>query len=188
MKRILITAILLLAWASAWAGSTTVVVGQLGAPPAYSGDWTSDLTGGLTYAADDIITTSGTADKAFDDNNTTFWGTDNGTWPHWLSVDFGSGVTKTIERVTLRNYFWYGNTIKAFKVQRSDDNSSWTDVYTGQVADVNETQTFTFNNNTAARYWRIYATSPNWDTDVWVNNCGIRELEMMETSPTAGAY
>lgn len=38
MKRILITAILLLAWASAWAGSTTVVVGQAaaGAPAASS--------------------------------------------------------------------------------------------------------------------------------------------------------
>jgi hypothetical protein len=34
MKRILITAIILLAWAPAWAGSTTVVVGQGSAAPA----------------------------------------------------------------------------------------------------------------------------------------------------------
>lgn len=44
MKRILITAIILLAWAPAWAGSTTVVVGQGSAAPAGGAEITDDFS------------------------------------------------------------------------------------------------------------------------------------------------
>lgn len=59
MKRILITAIILLAWAPAWAGSTTVVVGQGSAAPAGDTCGTDDCTF-IWYAEHATDVTSGT--------------------------------------------------------------------------------------------------------------------------------
>jgi hypothetical protein len=144
--------------------------------------YTDDLLTGGTPSADSVWQAGYEASKACDDNNGTYWCSLNTVYPHWWKYDFGAGITKTIAKITILGY-WVANGlyIKDFKLQGSNDDSDWTDIYTGQTANNANKQEFTFANANAYRYYRIYATS-TWNT-VDYNFCAVCEFEMMESIP-----
>jgi hypothetical protein len=75
---------------------------------------------------------SGTYDawKAFDNTTSgTGWDTNSGAIPAWLKVDWGSGVINALSGFSMTPL---GNSYapKDFKIQGSNDDSAWTDLYT----------------------------------------------------------
>lgn len=85
---------------------------------------------GGTASADSVYDVSYAASKAFDADPQTIWATGSGTFPHWIKYDFGSGNDKDIVAfgITARNdSFATTQSPKDFKLQYSDDDSSWTD-------------------------------------------------------------
>lgn len=138
-----------------------------------------DYTGTAT-ASNALAGDSYKAANAYDANTGTFWLTDGSTAvPHWLKVDFGVGVTKTVTKAVIYPYADASNGgIKNFQFQGSNDDSNWTDVYSGVVANGTSTaaNTFTFQNLTAYRYYRVYITS-TYRAD---NFTGMYELELYE--------
>lgn len=104
---------------------------------------------------------------------TAFDGITNGGWSsgsayyHWVTKDFGASVPVYKMRFLTRST--YGP--NAFKLQGSDNNTDWTDVYTGNFANSDSWQAFTFTQATF-RYWRIYMTSGYYG-----NYCYVYEVE-----------
>lgn len=152
--------------------------------------YTSDIIGGGTISAD--TTYSGyPAGNAIDDNGTTLWVSDAGVaFPHWIKYDFGSGVTKIVQRITIRGD---SSRLKDFQFQGSNNDSDWTTIYTGVHANDTTVQTFSFPNSTGYRYYRIYGTT-GWGAEVYMQ---VNEWEMMElplqsysesTIKTQGSY
>ncbi|MFI9100535.1 discoidin domain-containing protein [Streptomyces fildesensis] len=116
---------------------------------------TTPPTGGTLLSQGKAATASSTenagtpAASAVDGNAGTRWSS-TATDPQWLQVDLGA--TATISSVTLN---WEAAYAKAFKVQTSDNGSTWTDVYS--------TSTGTGGNQTlnvtgTGRYVRVYGT------------------------------
>jgi len=111
---------------------------------------------------------------AFDDNSSTYWeGSGSGSW---VGIDYGSAVA--VQRLTLQPRAFSGAAqLKDFKLQGSDDQSTWHDVYVGQHANSESAEVYVFNNANAYRYWRVYVTS-SWRGDF--DGGGIRECQMFE--------
>lgn len=87
------------------------------------------------------------------------WGTDaSWAFPKWWKYDLGVGVSKVVTK--LRIMPWReSNTIRDFKLQGSNNDADWTDVYTGACVNTGNPsilwQTFDFSNTAAYRYYRI---------------------------------
>ena len=143
--------------------------------------YTLDLLIGGTASADTEFNGSWLAVNACDNNFTdgTGWLSAQSDWPHWWKYDFGAGILHTIAKLTYTGSVDNGISIKDFKLQGSNNNSDWTDIYTGlTVKDTHNTQIFTFNNNIPYRYYRIYMTSSWRSTDTTLI-AGAVEFEMM---------
>lgn len=115
--------------------------------------YTADLTQGKTYARSSILSGSYEVFKAFDNNPSTFWHSD-AQWNSWVSVDFGSPVK--IAKVILKTAVPQQTTAE---LQGSDDNSTWTNVYTMTGMNAENTYTFEFANAIAYRYYRAVGTA-----------------------------
>lgn len=90
------------------------------------------------------------ANLAVDGSTGTRWGSQWGVDPQWLYVDLGANAA--IDRVKIQ---WEGAFATAYKVQVSNDESTWTDVYStttgdGGVDDLTLTG--------SGRYVRVYGT------------------------------
>lgn len=70
------------------------------------------------------------ANLAVDGNTGTRWSSAWGSDPQWIYVDLGA--TAQISRVKIQ---WEGAYAKAYKVQTSNDETSWTDIYTTTTGD-----------------------------------------------------
>jgi beta-glucanase (GH16 family) len=81
------------------------------------------LSQGKTATASSVANSSRLAQYAVDGNTSTRWASAY-THNEWLQVDLGQ--THTINRVTLQWEAAYG---KSFKIQTSDDGTTWTDIY-----------------------------------------------------------
>ena len=143
----------------------------------------SDVLTGGTPSADSVYLDNPTyaEDKACDDNESTRWvSEDTVGFPHWWKYDLGNGVTKIVTKVRIYPYRSAGENVrlKDFKIQGSNNDSDWTDIHTGQQTNDLGWQDYTFANENAYRYNRIYVTT-TWD--VGNAGCGIYEIEMMET-------
>jgi len=134
------------------------------------------LTGG-TASTDSFYNATSVASKACDDDTGTQWLTANVALPHWWKYDFGAGIAYKIEKFT--HYGTPGNAtgIKNFKIQGSNNDSTWSDLYTGTAQSNTTREIFTFTNNVAYRYMRVWVTS-GYRTDV-PNLVGTWEFEMM---------
>lgn len=130
---------------------------------------TDRCTGGTASA--DNEEGANVASRAFDDNNTTYWNSVT-AMPHWLKYAFAAGVSWKISKVTIRPVLDYG--ILNFNVQGSNDDSSYTTLYSGTCANSETVQTFTFTNPTAYRYIKINVTSGS------NNQCATTEVAMYE--------
>ena len=144
-----------------------------------------DLITGGTPSADTENSAGYEADKACDDNTGTSWASSVTAFPHWWKYDFGVGITKIITRITLLSTNAASPQIKNFTLQGSNNDSSWTTVYTGLTEDNTNVQTFSFSNGSAYRYYMINAT------DSWFggNTIGaITEIEMMSGGLSSGFF
>lgn len=94
----------------------------------------------------------------------------------YIGYDFGSGITKTIRRIKFdffNNGTNYGCT--SFKVQYSDNGSSWSDAQTISPTNTDGWQTFDFGANGAHRYWRLLCNATPVNSYLEID-----EIEMIE--------
>lgn len=117
---------------------------------------------------------------AFDRNSTKSWVCNADPLPaegsHWVEVDFGT--PKSISKITITCANEHAS-VKNFKIQGSNNNSNWQDIYTGINTRYNGVKSeFTFNNYNYYRYYRVLVL----DSYSYYGKtyCGIDELEMME--------
>jgi hypothetical protein len=137
------------------------------------------LTGG-TASADSDSGGSYPASNALDGNTSTYWFTSNTAFPHYWKYDLGVGVTKIAAKLRM-----FGNNYRSkdFVLAGSNNDSTWTDIYTGQMPEFSGSwYEFTFANATAYRYYKI-TFSTEW---LGENYCVITEIEMMEFNTSAG--
>ncbi|WP_243425591.1 discoidin domain-containing protein [Clostridium paridis] len=108
-----------------------------------------------------------TASLAFDGNSNTRWESD---WsdPQWISVDLGTSYNVTGVKLN-----WETAAAKDYKIQVSNDNSSWVDAYT-KTGGTGGTETLTFGASVTGRYVRMYGTARTtqygyslWDFEVY---------------------
>lgn len=88
-----------------------------------------------------------TPGNAFDGNPATDWA-NNGDLPVWLRYDYGAGGNKEIDTVMIESRAYLGQGPTNFKIQCSNDNSTWADRKTVTSAPVwgsNEQRVFTLD-------------------------------------------
>ncbi|WP_445739190.1 galactose-binding domain-containing protein [Paenibacillus sp. FSL F4-0236] len=111
-----------------------------------------NLALGKTAVASSIEGVGFEASKATDGNSTTRWASIEGSNNEWIYVDLGA--TQSVNRVKLN---WEDAYAKGYKVQVSNDATTWTDTYVtttgnGSIDDI----TFTAN---SGRYVRVLCTA-----------------------------
>jgi len=136
-----------------------------------------DQTTGGTATADSVYSASYIAAYAFDDSFTTQWLSADVAFPHWLKYDFGNGNSKTITKASITPY---SNYVKDFKIQGSNNDSDWTDLFIGNHANNGSKEYYEFTNSTAYRYYRIYISN-NYAGG---NQAFITEAEFFDTAPS----
>lgn len=106
-------------------------------------------------------------ENAFDNDTGTYWASSQTSGSvsgaAYIGYDFGSA--KTIRGFSIKqNAADQG--ITSVKVQRSSNGSDWTDVETVAITANTSEQTYSIDNATSARYWRLLAnaetTSGSW--------------------------
>ncbi len=110
---------------------------------------TTNIAQGKTTTASSTQGASWPASNATDGNLTTRWSSAFSD-PQWLEVDLGS--TQSICQVVIHWETAYG---KAFQIQTSNDNSTWTSIYSTTTG-TGGTQTL--NISGSGRYIRMYGT------------------------------
>ncbi|WP_405017942.1 glycosyl hydrolase family 8 [Kitasatospora sp. NBC_00070] len=91
------------------------------------------------------------AAKAVDGSGTTRWASAEGVDNQWIRVDLGAGTS--VNRVVLS---WEAAYAKAYRVELSDDGSSWRQVYSTSTGD-GGTDDLTVSGT--GRYLRVYGTA-----------------------------
>lgn len=136
----------------------------------------------LAYASSQ---TEEPASKAFNNNSSPYdyWCTKQN--PNaWLGVNFGAGVKKIITRYVL--YVAGSEAPTTWRLEGSNNNSSWTTVDTKSISGVSTNNTnvssysFTFDNTTPYQYYRIYVTKNNGAPYY----TAINELQLYESFQT----
>ena len=163
-----------------------------------AGGYTSDVTSGETFTTDNPIN-SGVVGNAFDDSNSTnvdFMTSSTSLLPRHIAVEYASAKTVTKVTINCNGSEGRGKNV-TFKVQGSNDNSSWTDLHTESgynfATGNSSSDSFTFSNSTSYLHYRI-----RWENSAHTaanpsQNGGfptMYEIEMMESTPgvTADAY
>ena len=145
---------------------------------------TDFITGGTSSA--DSEYGGNNASNGCDNNDSTRWSSDNSAYPHWWKYDLSSGVTKTARKMRLKN-FTDGNNVgvKGFTLQGSNNNTDWTDIYTGEHGNNINYEEYSFSNATAYRYYKLQCNS-SWSTVF--NFSSFYEIELMEDSYNLQSY
>ena len=92
---------------------------------------------------------------AIDGDFNTRWETSGAAFPQWFATDFG--VSKNIGKI--RVYVVGGQyPVSAYTIQGSDDNSTWTDITSGTIANATQWTDIVFP-PVSHRYWRFYITA-----------------------------
>ena len=140
---------------------------------------TTDRCTGGTPSADSVVTAGYEASKGCDDNAGTSWSSTDTAFPHWWKYDCGAGVSWKISKFTASAYLGVsGYRMKNFTILGSNDDTNWTTIYTGLMANSAGVQTFTFTNTTAYRYFKVNCTD-SYDTASG-NQISVYEFEMFE--------
>ena len=130
---------------------------------------TSNTTPSGTAAASTTFSTTYAAWKALDKNtSSTSWLTSNGSIANqWLSYDFTA--PRFIHTATISTQYVASSAtarIKDFRIEYSDNNSTWTSVATGTKADAATEETFDVISAGAHRYWRLFAVNNRGGTNI----------------------
>jgi hypothetical protein len=141
---------------------------------------TVDVTSYGSITADSFNGTGYEASKAIDNNSGTSWSSANTSFPHWLKMDYGVGVTKIINKITILPLVpGGGSRVKNFTLYGSNNDSDYTSIGSGLHTNAHTTETFTFSNATTYRYYKIIFTD-NYDSGS-PNFADVEEIEMMES-------
>lgn len=128
--------------------------------------------------------------NAIDPDASTHWTTGYSTYPsdgypHWYKIDFGAGNVKMV----VKFYLWLRLNSecapKSFTFNGSNDNSSWTNIYTGQTANTGNLQIFEFTNTNYYRYYLIYWTNSWYGTEMGIYT--LRFVERKSVSQSSGS-
>ena len=133
-------------------------------------------------SAKTIFSATYAAWKAFDGNAATWWNciVSGPSADQWIKLDCGVGSSVIATACTIKNYYNAG--LNAFKVQGSDNDADWIDLYSGNCANNSNVQPFYFAENTTIyRYLRIYCVSGYSAT-----NLAIYEITFSGTEGGAG--
>nr|WP_253290198.1 discoidin domain-containing protein [Clostridium sporogenes] len=120
---------------------------------------------------------------AFDNTVNTGWNFENQSQPiggHWLKIFFKDDA-RCVSKITIRNGVNASVSIKNFKIQGSNDDNTYTDLYTGlhPFGESNTTKSsHTFKNSVKFSYYRILIIDSYYFQSTTYG--GIGELEMME--------
>ena len=102
--------------------------------------------------------------KGFDGNNSTFWWNNNGGV---VGAYIGYKFTKKVIVTSLSMMSHDQEGIRTFKVQASNDMSSWTDLSgTLSLGSLLTLTTHNLNNSKSYQYYRIYVLSSNGSSNV----------------------
>nr|WP_246507438.1 discoidin domain-containing protein [Actinocrinis puniceicyclus] len=121
-----------------------------GTPATGSGCGTTDAALNMPATASSVENASYPASAAVDGNTGTRWSSAFSD-PQWLEVDLGG--TQSICGVTL---IWEAAYATAFQIQTSNDNATWTSIYSTTTG-TGGTQTL--NTSGSGRYIRMYGTT-----------------------------
>lgn len=136
--------------------------------------WTlkNDVTFGKNITADSNHA-SYPPSNTIDDLVSTHWETQAlVAFPHWLRVDLGSNNALKIRKLRFIGIGY----IRNFKLQGSNNDSTWSDIYTGTGSNNTNWQDYTFTNDTAYRYLRLYIIN-SYNASEY---CYLKELELIE--------
>lgn len=117
-----------------------------------------------------------TPDKAVDGvkSKASRWASAVSSNPQWITVDLGAKTQ--IENILIE---WERKNATEYKVQVSDDNENWTDIYSAKSAPTKNRQEINLDKAIATRYVRIYVDKHIADADgVNWNNVSIYEIEI----------
>jgi hypothetical protein len=121
-----------------------------------------------TVTADSLLSYIGTgylASNVIDGNLGTYWASSFDDFPHWIK--FQLLTEEIIIKIVITSYGdGDGRCGKNFTIQGSNNDSTWTDIYTDILPSgtTTETYTYTFENSTHYLYYRIYFID-NWRAD-----------------------
>jgi len=120
-----------------------------------------------------------------DEDLSTFWHTDSGTFPNWIEFDLGAGNEKAAGDIILATrdsgdqHYW-----KDFKLQGSSSGTPWTDIFVIEDYDryANGVPQFFPNSDiTTYRYFRFYITQTS------STYCCMGEVMLFENETPGGA-
>lgn len=118
------------------------------------------------------------AEKAKDGSTSTHWGSATNKNPHWLQLAWGA--EQTIKEVVIH---WERRNATSYKLQKSDDGSSWSDVMTFSEIPAAFRQRIILNDPITTKYLRVYieafndtAEKENGNSVTWTS-VGIIEFE-----------
>ncbi|AVP61042.1 cell adhesion protein [Clostridium botulinum] len=120
---------------------------------------------------------------AFDNTVNTGWNFENQSQPiggHWLKIFF-KDKARCVSKITIRNGVNASVSIKNFKIQGSNDDDTYVDLYTGlhPFGEFNTTKaSYTFKNSVKYNYYKILIMNSYYSQSTTYG--GIGELEMME--------
>ena len=114
---------------------------------------------------------------AFDGNSNTRWSS-GGSAPSWLLIQFPTEVVCNAYQITSRNDSYYNQAPREFRLEGSNDGTTWRtlDTQTGIVFSQNETKLFDFANERAYLYYRIYVTANNGGSTVAISKLELGRL------------
>ena len=117
-----------------------------------------------------------TPDKAVDGlkSKASRWASAVSSNPQWITVDLGAKTQ--IENLVIE---WERKNATEYRVQVSDNNENWTDIYAAKSAPTKNRQEINLDKAIATRYVRVYVDKHIADADgVNWNNVSIYEIEI----------
>ena len=132
-----------------------------------------------------------------DGTYTPWFASDTGgdTGEQWVKVDFGTGVTRQVQRLILyADLAFQARAPKDFTLQYSNNDVTWTDwaiPQTGQTFAAGEAKTyldtgFSDTGSPAARYWRLHVTNTS-DPTPGAHLTAVAEMRLTNTASAAAA-
>ncbi len=118
-------------------------------------------------------------DNVWNENNGGYQSGRNDNPPQWIKVDLGAPKSIVTLRYQADTSYDFAYDMKDFTVSASNDQNTWTDVYSGTALGNNSQQQFPLQSTSSFRYWKI---TPN-NTIGGKNIVMIGELELLAPAP-----